>query len=301
VNPALALAGSAAAIGGWTARHYSSPAVRRWRPSVLPTSAAGPLHVRHGGSNGPVVVLLHGLVATGDIFGAAFDQLTDTATVVVPDLLGFGLSLDESRSRFEPSDHLDALDAMLEQLGLDDRPLVLGAHSMGGAVAMRWAQRRQSQVERVTCWGPPIYPDHEAINEAIAESGAMARLFVSNTAWARAACQLNCAHRTLAGAAAAAMSPSLPIPIVRAASLHTWPAYRDAMDHLVSGTHWRACIDAAAKAGTNVELTWGINDRIGNRNYAASLDGASTHVVPDADHHLPITHAELCRDQLSVR
>lgn len=246
-----------------------------------------------------MIVLLHGLVATGDVFGAGFDPLADAATLVVPDLLGFGRSLDESRDRFEPGDHLDALDAMLAGLGLDQRPLVLGAHSMGGAVAMRWAERRGSQVQRVVCWGPPVYPDGASIDAALADSGVMARLFVANTAWARAACQINCAHRTLAGVVATAMTPSLPIPVARAASLHTWPAYRDAMAHLVSGTDWRSLVEAAGDAGTSVELTWGSQDPIGDRHHASKLIAASVRVVPGAGHHLPITHAERCRNQLS--
>ena len=79
--------------------------------------------MRHGGSANPVVVLLHGLVATGDVFGAAFDPIADQATLVVPDLLGFGRSLDDSRERFTPDDHLDALDEMLDALGLAARPV----------------------------------------------------------------------------------------------------------------------------------------------------------------------------------
>ena len=246
-----------------------------------------------------MVVLLHGLVATGDVFGAEFDPLADGTTLVVPDLLGFGRSLDETRSRFEPDDHLDALDDMLDDLALDQRPLVLGAHSMGGAVAIRWARRRGSQVERVVCWGPPVYPDGDAIDTALNDSGMMARLFVANTGWARAACQINCSHRTLAGFTAAAMSPSLPTPIARAASLHTWAAYRDAMAHLVAGTDWRSCVQAAGDAGTTVELTWGVDDRIGDRHYASTLTGATVDIVAGADHHLPLTHGHRCRTQLS--
>jgi len=260
----LLVATPAAAIGAaWMVRHQTSSAVRSWRPSALNDTRAGELHVRCGGDSGPVTVLLHGLVATGDVFGSDFDPLTRTSTLVVPDLLGFGRSLDETRGRFEPDDHLDALDNMLVDLGLDQRPLRLGAHSMGGAVAIRWAQRRGSQVERVVCWGPPVYASAHAVDAAVADSGVMARLFVANTRWARAACKVNCSHRALAGLAATALTPSLPVPIARAASLHTWPAYRDAMVHLVRATDWRSCLRTARAARTEVELVWGAADSIG--------------------------------------
>lgn len=283
----------------WAQCHRGSLAVRRWRSSQLPGDRAGALQVRQGGHAGPVVVLLHGLIATGDIFGRYFDALAERATLVVPDLLGFGRSLDERRTRFSPDDHLDALDDMLDRLGLADRPMVVGAHSMGAAVAVRWVQRRGSQVQSLTCWGPPIYPHSQAVDRALAASGSMTRLFVANTRLAALACRLNCRYRIAAGLIASALSPSLPVPISRAASLHTWPAYRDAMEDLVAATDWRRCLEDIADDGGAVEFTWGRDDRIGDRSEAATLP-AAVRIVSDAGHHLPLTHPEICLDQLSA-
>lgn len=300
LRPAATIGGAAVGVGAgwWATRHLRSLAVRGWQPSRIPGESVGSLHVRHGGHADPVVVLLHGLIATGDVFGAAFDSIADSSTLVVPDLLGFGRSLDESRGRFAPEDHLDALDEMLDALGIAGRPIIIGAHSMGGSVAVRWARRRGAQVQRVVCWGPPVYPDADAVDTALADSGVMTKLFVANTTWARIACEVNCAYRTPAGLAAAALSPSLPRPIARAASLHTWPAYRDAMDHLVAGTDWGHCLHTIDAAGTTVELTWGSNDRIGDRDHARTLRPASVEIVEGAGHHLPLTHGDRCRSQL---
>lgn len=299
LRPTATVGGAAigAAASWWATRHLRSPAVRGWQPSNLPGRRVGALHVRTGGDAGPVVVLLHGLVATGEVFGAAFDACADNSTLVVPDLLGFGRSLDESRQHFAPDDHLDALDAMLDALGLTGRSIIIGAHSMGSSVAARWAQRRGAQVQRIVCWGAPVYPSGDAVDAALADSGLMTRLFVANTTWARAACQINCAHRRGAGLAAATLSPSMPVPIARAASLHTWPAYRDAMEHLVAGTDWSNCLHAVDAAGTTVELTWGSDDSIGDRDHAASLP-VSIRIVTDGGHHLPLTHGDRCRSQL---
>lgn len=187
---------------------------------------------RSGGSGNRVVVLLHGLVATGDIFGRDFDDPADSVTVV-PDLLGFGRSKGETRTHFEPETHLDALDQMLIDLDLADRPLVIGAHPMGAALALRWAARRGAGVERIVCWGAPVYYDADAVDEALVSTGLMARLFAADTRGARRACEWNCRHRTAAGWVAATLAPSMPVTIARAASLHSWPAYRDAMAYLV--------------------------------------------------------------------
>ena len=66
----------------------------------------------------------------------------------------------------------------------------------------------------------------------------MSRLFVADTGLARTACSINCAHRGLAGLIAVAGSPQFPVPIARAGSLHTWPAFRDALEGFIAGTDW---------------------------------------------------------------
>lgn len=290
---------AAAAGGWWHLRQRQSRAVQSWRPSTLPGRRAGPLHVRAAGSGHDTVVLLHGLVATGDIFGDHFDQLAANANLVVPDLLGFGRSLDEKRASFSPDDHLDALEAALRDLGLADMPLRIGAHSMGSALAMRWIQRDTTPITSVVCFGPPVYRTSDAIDRTIASSGLMARAFVTNTRWARAACHLNCSHRRLAGIVATAASPQLPVPIARSASLHTWPAYRDAMDQLIRDTDWEDALRRASNADIPVAVLWGEHDRIGDHDYASTLPHVEIHTVQEAGHHLPMTHPALCLEHLA--
>jgi pimeloyl-ACP methyl ester carboxylesterase len=111
--------------GAWTAAHLTSSAVRNWRPGAGECRVAGRLKVRTFGRGRPVVVLLHGLAAAGDCFGVGFDQLGDHATVVVPDLLGFGGSTTNP-GPLTAADHLDALDEALDALGLAGGPLVCG-------------------------------------------------------------------------------------------------------------------------------------------------------------------------------
>lgn len=295
----IAGAGITVGAAGWGLRHHRSPAVRKWQRSELGTRRAGPLHVRTGGSSSPVVVLLHGLVATGYIFGATYDSLAQSSTLVVPDLLGFGRSLDEQRHSFTTGDHLDALDAALDDLDLADRPLLIGAHSMGVALAVRWAARHPDRCRAVVGFGAPVYPDASAVQDTIAAAGPMARAFVANTRWAEAACHFNCRHRTLAGFIAAAVTPELPTPISRAASLHTWPAYCDAIDDVVSATDWPRVLADLETSGTTVDLVWGADDRIGDCDFARGLPAVSVEVVIGADHQLPLSHPNSCVERLT--
>ena len=287
-----------AVAGWWKHSHDESVAVDKWRPPTTPNRRIGDLSVRTAGDGDPIVVLLHGLVASGDVFGAAFEALADTHTLIVPDLLGFGRSLDETRTSFNVEDHLDALDKVLAQLDAGDRPLMIGAHSMGSAIAMAWAARLGPRVKRVVCWGAPVYPHRAAVDAALADTSMMARLFAGNTRLAQLACHASCNHRFPAGWVAAAVSPSLPVPIARKASLHTWPAYRDAIEGVVSSTNWPDLTRTLNEGDTAIELIWGENDSIGDRDTARTLTGADIRIIPDADHHLPLTHPQQCINQL---
>jgi pimeloyl-ACP methyl ester carboxylesterase len=250
-------------------------------------------------------VLLHGLISTGDVFGAAYDRLAVTGRIVVPDLLGFGRSMDDSRSTFSVDDHLDALDEVAARTGLlTSARWTIGAHSMGSALALRWAARHHDQVARVVCWGAPVYHSPDAARARIGGS-TMARLFALDTDLAARACAISCRHRTGAGWLSAVAEPRLPIPVARAASLHTWPAYRDAIRHLVIDTEWAELIGVLDLAGTPVHLVWGSRDRIGDRSHADAIASqcsrATITSIKGAGHHLPMTHPQVCIGQLAGR
>lgn len=291
-----AITGAAASVWGTT--HRRSRAVIRWRPSVLPGQRYGSLFARFGAGVGEPTVLLHGLVSTGGIFGAEYDSLTTQGPVVVPDLLGFGGSMDHERDDFGPVAHLDALDELMAELGLGDRQFSIGAHSMGSPLAMRWAARHPARVRRVVCWGAPAYRSEEAAFETIASSGMMARLFVLDTGVAERACAMSCRHRSAAGWLTALSEPTLPVPISRAVPLHTWPAYRDAINGLVLKTDWNSLLPAVAERA-QVKLTWGDRDSVGEPEFAAALLDRAVEIVDHADHHLPLTHDKRCREDMN--
>ncbi len=301
VRPALV---AAAAAGAWTALHLRSPAVRAWRPTSLPSSGTVPLAHRVGGPADATssALLLHGLVATGDVFGQTADRLARDRRVVVPDLLGFGRSLDEARSDFSTEAHLDALDALVDG-ACPDGPISIGAHSMGSALALRWAARHPDRVERVVCLGAPTWPSPEAARHGLGSLGAMSRAFILDERVARRVCHLNCAHRTLAGVLGALAAPRWPIPISRQSSLHTWPAYHQSLLDQVVGCPWEELLGDLDRAGIPVTLVRGRRDGIGDAAFARAvtdgLDLASL-VVVDGDHTLPAAEPDLLVEALAA-
>ena len=129
----------------------------------------------------------------------------------------------------------------------------------------------------------------------------MAKLFALDTDLAARACAVSCRHRTAAGWLSAIAEPRLPIPVARAAPLHTWPAYRDAVRHLVLDVDWERLLVACDRHDVEVRFVWGAHDRVGDRIHARRIaTGTRSTVVelPTGDHRLPVTNPSTCIAQL---
>lgn len=295
------LAPPTALVGGWLAAHWSSMLVHRWKPSRHHGGRYGPLSARSFGRGGHTLFLVHGLGATDDYWPRVYDQLGTNHRVVVPDPLGFGQSLDEGRDSFGLDDHLDALEECLDDAAPDTERLTIVTHSMGSSLGLALAERIGLVLNQIICCGPPIFPDRQRAEESIAGQGLMARLFLLDPIWARRFCAVNCRHRDLAGALAALAAPSFPIRLSRAASLHTWPAYRDSLAALILDFDWPKALGALPNRPTT--LLWGSRDSIGDPAYAQHLEQTRSELcdrpttteivtVSGAGHHLAISHPD---------
>jgi len=289
-----------AAGGSWLLRHLTSPAVRGWSPPFGERLRAGGLAVRRlgRGSHGPVIVLLHGLTASGDWWGGGFDALAADAEVVVPDLLGFGGSMDLERTDFSREAHLDALDAMVDDLGLAGRPLTVVGHSMGTLLALHWAARRPETV-RVVAFCAPLYDNRQEAERHIAQLGPLERFLGLHTPLAERACALMCAHRSTAQWLWTAVSPQWPVQLARHGVLHTWPAYLGGMDGLIIRGEWDTAIAELDERGVPVLLGDGAKDPIPVAGRADRLADTYRCVRTvrhqSAAHDLPVAHPRWSR------
>lgn len=170
-------AAAVAAVGtaAWIGAHVRSVAVQGWQDPQLPMQRIGPLAYRAvGPQDAPTgILLLHGLVTTGDVFGRTPHLVASNDRVLVPDLLGFGHSMDEHRTDFGTEAHLRALVGLIDH-ELGGRPFRIGAHSTGSALALRVAASSTTQVDRAACIGAPIWPDPAAARTGLGALGPMA-------------------------------------------------------------------------------------------------------------------------------
>jgi pimeloyl-ACP methyl ester carboxylesterase len=128
---------------------------------------------RHG--TGRPLVLLHGGLGSGEMFGPVLPALADRHEVVTVDLQGHGRTADIDRPidmRFMADD----IAALIDHLGLD-HPDIVG-YSLGGGVALHTAFRYSDKIGRLVAVsanirGDAIYPEvaqqQGQVNAAAAE------------------------------------------------------------------------------------------------------------------------------------
>lgn len=237
------------------------------------------------------------MVGAGNSFGAAYDPLAGAATVVVPDLLGFGGSMVTS-SRTDASAHIAALDAALTALGLEHRPTIVAGHSMGGALALRWAAEHTDRVRAVVTFGAPLYRNRAEADQRVAGMGRMEALLAGDGPLPRAVCNWMCRHRSAASWIAAAYRPDLPVPVARSGVKHTWSTYTGSMNGLIRDTSWQSALAVLGHAGIPVTLVDGDADPVPVPGQAAELAARWANVTQVrhayADHGLPLTDPGWC-------
>ena len=113
------------------------------------------LYVETHGAGRPLI-LLHGGLGSGEMFGPVLPALAEHHQVIAVDLQGHGRTADIDRPidlRFMADD----IAALIAHLGLD-RPDLVG-YSLGGGVALHTAAKHPGMVGRLVIASPNIRPD----------------------------------------------------------------------------------------------------------------------------------------------
>jgi pimeloyl-ACP methyl ester carboxylesterase len=130
------------------------------------------LNMRTGGQGEPAVLLLHGLGATGAVWGHLTDQLA--RRVLVPDLPGHGPSAPLPHYSFE------TLAAAVARALPDRGPLVVAGHSLGGVLALELASGRHDvEVTGVLALGVKVEWSQDDLGRAASLAKRPARVFAT--------------------------------------------------------------------------------------------------------------------------
>ena len=103
------------------------------------------LHYEEHGSGEPLI-LLHGGIGAGEMFGAIMPGLSAGRRVITVDLQGHGGTADVDRP-LRPELMADDIAALLDHLGLEQVDLM--GYSLGGLVALRTAIQHPARIRRL--------------------------------------------------------------------------------------------------------------------------------------------------------
>lgn len=101
--------------------------------------------------HGDPLILLHGAGGNSSMFEGALARLAEHRQVIAPDILGHGRSSGPAGC-YTASAYCRWLDSTLS--GLETGPVDLAGHSMGGAIALRFAARRPALVRHLILIDP---------------------------------------------------------------------------------------------------------------------------------------------------
>ncbi len=118
-----------------------------------------PLHsVELGSTERQAILFLHGITGSRRYWQKRVRPLSLRYRLVLPDLLGFGLSpkpeIDYTMDVFR-----DSVRNLVEEIGLAGRPLTIVGHSLGSLIALEYAARYGAHVRRMVLFSVPRFSD----------------------------------------------------------------------------------------------------------------------------------------------
>jgi pimeloyl-ACP methyl ester carboxylesterase len=126
---------------------------------------AHPLHhVEHGPAGAPVVVFLHGITGSRRYWEKRVRSLQGRYRLILPDLLGFGLS-PKPKLEYGMSTFRDTLRDFLVDRGLAERPIHFVGHSLGSLIALEYAAAYGDHVRRLVLLSLPRFRDAATAHE----------------------------------------------------------------------------------------------------------------------------------------
>jgi pimeloyl-ACP methyl ester carboxylesterase len=123
------------------------------------------LHYEEQG-HGPVVVLLHGYLASSRYWQRVSDDLARDHRVIAFDLLGFGKSPKPARSSYDYETQIASINLTLDYLGITE-PFTLVGHSMGSLIALRYAKNHPKQVQKLILTNMPLFMSYKEAKDSI--------------------------------------------------------------------------------------------------------------------------------------
>jgi pimeloyl-ACP methyl ester carboxylesterase len=113
------------------------------------------LHTQSTGQ-GPTIIFLHGIATSSVSWDKLVPYISDNYRCITIDLLGFGKSPKPSWYSYTPEEHTKNINYTIKKLKLKE-PFILAGHSMGGLLALHYANKHPKRISSLYMLSPPIY------------------------------------------------------------------------------------------------------------------------------------------------
>lgn len=140
----MALAAPSGSAGATASSPAPAPTTATPRSGVLPINGIDYYYELHG--QGEPLLLLHGGLGSGTMFGPVLDTLAKRNTVILVDLQGHGRTALGERA-FNVEAMGDDMGSLVRRLGYESTDVV--GYSLGGGIALRMAVQQPARVRKL--------------------------------------------------------------------------------------------------------------------------------------------------------
>ncbi len=243
------------------------------------------LHSHILGSGEPIV-LLHGLLASGNYWNRTVDALdTTTHQVLTIDLLGFGQS-PKPTTGYTIENYTDLILQTIRGSGIQ-APITLVGHSMGSLVATYIAQQHPKLIKKLVLISPPLYESSEQALKSIESESTYTKLFRKEPL-ARVSCWVMCHMHAPLRVIIPLIQREVPKQVALDVLQHNWHSYSGVLNNIILDQ------DYLKKSEFKIPTTilYGSKDRLVVPENIINFSDSATIKKIDTGHHIPLDHAK---------
>ena len=191
---------------------------------------AAPPRLFYTTAQGQAVVFLHGLGCSGRYWQLRTTPLAARQRLYFPDLLGFGRS-PWPVTEYTVELHVAAIRRFMEEAGLAGERVVLVGHSLGATLALEYAARFQSHVQRLILFSLPYFVTPKDARECIFLEPGVPHLTLRHPKLAEVL--LTVSATPVARKLLPSLFPGIPIDVVEDATSMSWNSYLSTLEHCI--------------------------------------------------------------------
>lgn len=226
------------------------------------------------------IILLHGLTGSLNYWKRGLDSVTDSYSLLLIDLLGFGES-PKPNSKYDLEEHLGAITKVIKKEGFDTGDAVVVGHSLGAILTIGLVGKHPDWFQGLAVIGLPNYSGKEAIKTKFGKASLWDGVSVDSRY--KFVCFFHPLYMT-----EWFRPKNIPRDVFKDAAKHTWVSYYHTLDKVILNTDLKQL--AARIKDKRILLIHGEKDTAAPIENVEKLLPVFTNAklvrLPDADHQV---------------